>query len=168
MNTSTNKQPLLMDRPLCRVRRLDQSSTIGSIDPGTGTNGVLLVDCLQNDGALLENIWLIQRVANDRTLVNLYLSTSNVSLGVTASGGQADSFFLARTQMPVQAEIGFGQDFRLPRLLAPVAHAGPTGNPEVPQLRGLRVEKGFALWAACEGPGPHPNAPNIGVMGGLH
>lgn len=168
MNTTTNKLPLLMDRPYCRVLRLDGTSTVGSIDPGTGTNAVLLLDCTQNDGALVENIWLLQRFADDVTRVNLYLSTSNVSLGVTASGGQADSFFMGTAEMPINAEIGNTVDFRLPRVLAPVAHASASGNPEVPQLRGLRVEKGYCLWAACDGPGPHPNAPNIGIMGGLH
>ena len=97
---------MLMDRPLGRIRRLDQTSSTATIDPGTGTNGVLLASCVQNDGALIESVFLIQRVDNDRTIINFYLSTSEVSLGVTSSGGQADSYFFTRALMPINAKIG--------------------------------------------------------------
>ncbi len=64
-STSTNKAPLLMDRPLLVIAKLDGTSTPpGSIDPGSGTNAKLLVDCTNNDGALIESIALVQRVNN--------------------------------------------------------------------------------------------------------
>jgi hypothetical protein len=168
-STSTGKLPLLIDRPLLRVRKLDQSSSTPTIDPGTGTTGVLLVDCTQNDGALIEHIWLIQRIANNRNFVNLYLSTSSVALGVTATGGQADSYFVAQDRVPLNATVGVLKTMELPLLLAPVPHAAPgTGSTLVPQFRGLRIEKGWALWASCDGTGPHPDAPNIGCQGGFY
>jgi hypothetical protein len=112
---------------------------------------------------------LIQRIVNNRNFINLYLSTSSVALGVTATGGQADSYFVVQDRMPLNAAVGVLKTVELPLLLAPVPHAAPgTGSTLVPQFRGLRIEKGLALWAACDGTGPHPDAPNIGCQGGFY
>jgi hypothetical protein len=57
----------------------------------------------------------------------------------------------------------------LPLLLAPVPHANGASNVmREPQFRGLRLERGWALWAACDGAGPHASAPNVGITGGFH
>lgn len=64
-STSTNKQPLLVDRPLLAVK--DTSGLlVGTLPPNTGIDpansaGVLLVDCLKNDGALIEHLWTRSR-----------------------------------------------------------------------------------------------------------
>lgn len=169
--TATNKQPLLIDSPLCRIRRLDgTSSPVGTVDPGTGSNGVLLVDCTSNEGALIEHVWLIQRVANNQTAVNLYLSSSNLALGVTVTGGQADSFFLTQGQLGSNSPIGATGSFPLPLLLSPVPHAavGVSAGYVIPQFRGLRLERGEALWAAADVVTPDPDAPSIGVQGGFY
>jgi hypothetical protein len=161
---------LLIDRPLMRVRRLDQTYSQVAIDPGSGTNGVLLLDCLDNEGALIEDLFLIQRKANNVAIVNLYLSSSALSLGLTVTGGAADSFFLGRAEMPAASPVGQVVHFSLPRLLSPVPHASmivPTEGP-IPQFGGLRIERGMALWAAVDGVGPHPDAPNLGIQGGLY
>jgi hypothetical protein len=149
--TSTNKQPLLIDRPLMRIVRLDATSQpAGSADPGSGTNGVLCVDCTGNDGALIEDLWLIQRLANDVTPIRLFLSTSAVALGVGISGSQAEAHFLLEARFPATTELGTWLHLDLPRLLAPVPHApgvtplatAPTED-RPPQFGGLRIEKGF-------------------------
>jgi hypothetical protein len=165
--SSTNKQPLLIDRPLLEVKRLDATtSPAGTVDPGTGSTGVLLVDCTSNDGAVLDSIWLIQRVASNQAAVNLYISSSGYSLGVTATGGSAQAFFLGRAAFAAAAAVGETMEFKLPKLLAPVPHAGANVDNGPPQYRGLYLRKGLALWAAVESATAVAAAPNIGCQGG--
>jgi hypothetical protein len=161
-STSTNKAPLLIDRPLLEIKRLDGTSTpAGSVDPASGTNAALLVDCTANDGALIEVVQLVQRVAGNTTSVNLYLSTNPALLG-------ADAFFLAQTNLSGGGDPGATAIFPLPALLAPVPHSGEnnTATDLIPQFKGLRLAKGWALWAACNSSTPVANAPNILVQGG--
>ena len=165
--SSTNKQPLLIDRPLLEVKRLDATtSPAGTVDPGTGSTGVLLVDCTSNDGAVLDSIWLIQRVASNQAAVNLYISSSGYSLGVTATGGSAQAFFLGRAAFAGTAAVGETMEFKLPKLLAQVPHAGGNVDNGPPQYRGLYLRKGLALWAAVESVTAVAAAPNIGCQGG--
>jgi hypothetical protein len=176
--TSTNKSPLLVDRPIFRTVRLDQTSSLtGTVDPGTGSNGALLVSCIGNDGALLEDIQLIQRVANDTTAVNLYISNSEIALGVTTTGGRADAHFIGQFALPAAQAVGAKISFRAPFILAPVPHGPATYayadvptwlGQRAPLFQGQRIEKGWALWAAVAGNTPVANAPNISVQGGFH
>lgn len=163
-STSTNKTPLLIDRPLLRIKRLDATSTpAGSVDPGSGTNAALLVDCTTGDGALIEDIRLIQRVAGNTTSVNLYLSTSASIVGVEAH-------FIGQVNIAGGGDPGTVVRFPLPLLLAPVPHAGENNGATdaIPQFAGLRIERGLALWAACNSATPVANAPNILVQGGWY
>ncbi|MCE2835455.1 MAG: hypothetical protein LW834_00385 [Cyanobium sp. 49614_E6] len=166
--SSTNKQPLLIDRPLMVVTKLDNTtSPSGAVDPGTGSNGVLLVDCTSGDGAVIDSIWLIQRVASNQGAVNLYISSSAHSLGVTATGGAANAHFLGRLAFTGAVAVGETTEFKLPKILAPVPHAGSNdagGNP--PQYRALYLQKGQALWAAVESTTAVAGAPNIACQGG--
>jgi hypothetical protein len=161
-STSTNKAPLLIDRPLLEIKRLDGTSTpAGSVDPASGTNAALLVDCTANDGALIEVVQLVQRVAGNTTSVNLYLSTNAGLLG-------ADAFFLAQFNLSGGGDPGATAVFPLPSLLAPVPHSGgnDAATDAIPQFSGLRLAKGWALWAACNSSTPVATAPNILVQGG--
>lgn len=162
--------PLLVDRPLLEIARLDNStSPAASADPGTGSNGVLLVDCTDNDGAMLDAIFLIQRVDDNATQVNLYISSSSHSLGMTASGGSSNAHFLGRFGFGATQKVGAHAFAPLPYLLAPVPHAG--GNSaagEPPQFRGLYLKRGQALWAAAASAAADPAAPNIAAQGGYY
>jgi|GEM_PF-1767871 hypothetical protein len=175
--TSSNKQPLLIDRPLHVVARLDQTSQpAGSVDPGTGTNGVLLVDCTgTSDGAFLDTIFLIQRVSDDESIVNLFFSESNGMLGVVTTGGQANAWFINTCKFPATTPVGQHVEFELPHVLSPIPHAGAnlalqgrSGVSEPPRYRGLYVPRGKALWAAVFHPAPVPHAPNIACQGGWY
>ena len=57
-STSTNKQPLLIDRPLHIIKDLTTRfvDVDVSIDPGAGNRGLLMLDCTQNDGAVIESV----------------------------------------------------------------------------------------------------------------
>lgn len=168
-SSSTNKQPLLMDRPLLEVRRLDATSMpVTSVDPATGTSGVLLVDCTSNQGALIESVFLIQRVAGNSVPVNLYLSTSNQLLGSITDGGSADSWFLAQTSFEVGPDIGAMIEFTLPHVLAPVPHAGAATGSDAIRFRGLRLAAGQALWACVSSTSAVPGAPLIAAQGGFY
>jgi hypothetical protein len=172
-SSSASKQPLLVDRPLHVVARLDQSSQpAGSVDPGTGTNGVLLVDCTgSSDGAMLDTIYLIQRSSNDATVVNLFFSTSNQVLGVTTTGGQTNAWFINTAKFVATAAAGMQAEFVLPYILAPIPHSGGQASASAdipPRYRGLMIPRGLALWAAAFTPTPNPNAPNIGAQGGWY
>jgi len=167
-SSSTNKQPLLIDRPLLALSRLDNTtSPAGGVDPGTGSSGVLLADCTANDGAIIDTVWLIQRVDSNATAVNLYISTSAHGIGVTATGAAANAAFLLRFGFAAGAHVGETIEAKLPKLLAPVPHAGVNSSDGLPpQFRGLYLQKGQALWAAVESPTLQLGAPNIGCQGG--
>lgn len=174
-STSTNKQPLLVDRPLLSVVSLTATTHMpGTTEPTTGTAGVLLADCTNNDGGILDDIWLIQRSGNDTTPVNLFLSTSSQSLGVTTSGGSGSAVFLGRFAFAGNAPVGATISWQPPKLLAPVPHAGGSIGyivseiPEVPQFRGLLMPRGLALWAAVDSATAVSTAPNIACQGGLY
>jgi hypothetical protein len=178
-SSSTNKSPLLIDRPLHVVARLDQTSQpAGSLDPGTGTNGVLLLDCTgSSDGAFIDTIYLIQRVSDDESIVNLFFSESSGILGVTTTGGQANAWFINTCKFPPTSSAGSFVEFSLPFVLSPVPHAGTmeavpmsgtVGVQAPPRFRGLYVPRGKALWAAVFAPAPIPEAPNIALQGGWY
>ena len=169
--SSTNKLPLLIDRPLLKIASLaNTTSPAAGVNPTSASVGALLVDCTgTSDGAFIESIWLLQRVAADVTPVNLYVSSSATALGLLATGGVADAYFIGRFQQDAGAAVGAIALAALPPVLAPIPHAGTSdldGNP--PQYRGLRIPRGLALWAAAETTTAKASAPNIGVQGGFH
>lgn len=146
-----------MDRPLLVIGSLSGTITPGgSIDPGSGSNGRLLVDCTTNDGALIETISLIARRDGIDVPVCLYLSRSAVLLN-------ADAFFMARFSMDAASVAGDSTLLPLWPLLAPVPAAGNNAA-----LEGLRLARGFALWAACQSATAVADAPNILVQGGFY
>ena len=73
--TSTNKQPLLVDRVLHYVRNLDNAINTTLDIVGINT-AVLVVDAISSDGAILEDIYSIARADYaEASTINLYLST---------------------------------------------------------------------------------------------
>ena len=160
---------MLVDRPLMRVRGLDKTTTLAStVDPGTTSNGVLLVDCTKNDGACIDTIWLIQRVADNKVAVNLYLSSSAVALGTAYAGSQSESYYLGSMALADSSKIGATAAFKLPKLLSPVPHAGASTSDTPLQFTGLLVESGYALWAAVASATPQADAPLIALQGGFY
>lgn len=168
-SSSTNKAPLLIDRPFMRVRGLEQSTGLtGTVDPGTSSNGVLLLDCTKNDGACVDSIWLIQRVAGNTATINLYLSSSAVALGTAYAGSKAESYYLGSLVFPSSSAVGATVEFKLPKVLSPVPHAGAQTGGEPLQFRALLVESGMALWAAAQSAVPVSGAPLIALQGGFY
>ena len=163
-STSTNKQPLLVDRVLHEVVDLSGATVaeLAGLDI-TGTNSAApVIDCTTNDGAIVEDIYAIAREVTTGYKINLYLSTAadylrsqqSVYVGSLTGG----------TTTGEKTRIAAGD---LPYILAPMPHTGSTDN----KFAALYVPRGKALWAAVEQQAPADqatSAPLLGVQGGFY
>ena len=166
--TSTNKQPLLVDRVLHEVQPLafrtvanDAGTTIGGLN-----DAAMLIDCTQGDGAIIEDIYVISRGA--AYTVNVYLSTANDYLRPN------QGVFVSSVESLAQ-EGSFQHLIQMPYILAPVPQAGDvlgtTGSAVPLQFRAIYVPRGKALWAAAQKVDANDDgssAPIIGVQGGYY
>ena len=153
-STSTNKQPLLVDRVLHNVVNLDNAA-VGAIDV-IGTNTAeLIVDCTGTDGCVVEDIYLISRSSAPHK-VNLYLSTASDYLR-PGEGMYIGSITSSTTSGEVVSMDS------LPKILAPMPHTGTEA-----QFRALYIPKGKALWAGREDIAAINDAPLIGAQGGWY
>ena len=73
--TSTNKQPLLVDRVLNNVIDLN-TAAVAAIDVAGTNTALLLVDGTNSDGCIIESIYAIARGTTEYT-INLYLSSAS-------------------------------------------------------------------------------------------
>ena len=154
--TSTNKQPLLVDRVLHYVVNLDQAINTTLDIVGTNT-AILIVNAVNSDGAILEDVYSIARKdAGGGETINLYLSTGADYLrpneGVLVgqfTGGTAIGQVTRWTDMP--------------RTLTPAPQVGTE-----PQNRALYVPKGYALWAARQSSANLTDGPLLGCQGGWY
>jgi hypothetical protein len=160
-STSTNKQPLLVDRVLHEVVDL-VGSTVAQ-DAGvdiSGTNSAaLIIDCTTNDGAILEDIYSIGRTTAYK--INLYLSAAADYLRTQQSVyiGTLTSSSSVGTKTRIASE-------NLPYVLAPMPHAGTDS-----QFNAIYIPRGRALWAAVEQQSANDQAvtaPLLGVQGGYY
>ena len=152
--TSTNKQPLLVDRVLHYVVNLD-TAAVGAIDVAGTNTALLIVDGTTQDGAIIEDIYSIAR-GTSKSTINLYLSSSSDYLrpneGVLI--GQFDS----------ATTIGAVTSWTtMPKILAPMPHTGSES-----QFRALYIPKGKALWAARQSTTIATDGPLLGCQGGWY
>ena len=165
-STSTNKQPMLVDRVLHEVVDLAGSTVAenAGIDI-TGTNSAtIIIDCTTNDGAIIEDIYSIARQIATGYKINLYLSSASDYLR------QQQSVYVGSltgsTTTGTKTRIADGD---LPYILAPVpAVEGPSGEN---RFAAIYIPRGRALWAAVEAQSPTDQAlaaPLIGVQGGYY
>ena len=153
-STSTNKQPLLVDRVMHNVVNLDNAA-VGAIDV-IGTNTAeLIVDGTQSDGCIIEDLYLVSRSSAPHK-VNLYMSTAADYLR-PGEGMYIGSITSSTTEGEI---VSFDS---MPKILAPMPHTGTEG-----QFRALYIPKGKALWAGREDIAAINDAPLIGVQGGWY
>jgi len=152
--TSTNKQPLLVDRVLHNVVDLN-AAAVGAINViGTNT-AALIVDATQSDGCILEDIYCISRSTAPQ-IINLYLSTSFDYLRPN------EGVFIGQlTSATKEAEVTHLET--MPRVLAPMPHTGTEG-----QFRALYIPKGKTLWAGRQDIAIVNDGPLLGVQGGWY
>ena len=168
-STSTNKQPLLVDRVLYESVGTETLASGSDTDLNIlGTNSSFpLVNCVDNDGAILEDMFVIARSSTPYT-VNFYFSSASDYLR------PQDSVFCGSITSPTT--IGDFQNVtKLPRILAPVPATGnTTGLREGEPLRNeaLYVPRGKVLWVTIQRASvpanPTGNTPIAGVQGGYY
>ena len=161
--TSTNKQPLLVDRVMHRLLNTD-SAAAGAIDIAGTNTALALVDGSNSDGCIIESIYAISRGATEHT-VALFMSQSNDYLR-PVEGIYVGGFKSATTE----GEVTEWEN--APKILAPVAQAGDiptteaTGKPL--QFRAFYLPKGMTLWVARLSNSIATDGPIVGAQGGWY
>jgi hypothetical protein len=152
--TSTNKQPLLVDRVLHYVVNLD-SAAVGAIDVAGTNTALLIVDGTTSDGAIIEDLYSIARGTQEST-INLYMSSSSDYLRPT-EGVLVGQFASATTAGEKTSWDG------MPKILAPMPHTGTEQ-----QFKAFYLPKGRALWAARQSTVVVTDGPLLGCQGGWY
>ena len=152
--TSTNKQPLLVDRVLHYVVDLN-TAAVAAIDVAGTNTALLIVDGTQLDGAIIEDIYSISRSTSEVT-INLYLSSAPDYLRPN------EGIFIG--QFKSATTVGDVTHWEnMPRILAPMPQVGTEQN-----FKALYVPKGKALWAARQSSEIVSDGPLLGCQGGWY
>ena len=150
--TSTNKQPLLVDRVFHEIVPTKEATNLGIDVVGTNS-AALLLNCLGTDGAIVEYLYALSRDDAAAYDVNVFLSSNNDYMRPT------EAFFIGT--LTSSDTIGARTELELPITLTPVPQVGTD-----PRNRGLYVPSGKALWVARNSDEDVATAPLIGAQGG--
>lgn len=148
--TSTNKQPLLVDRIFHEIVNTNLAYNDGMNVVGTNS-AELLLNCIGTDGGIVEDVYVISR-SSSKYKINLYLSTNNDYLR------PSEAAFIGSVESATT--IGDVTRMTLPQCLTPVPQHTDVKN------TALYVPSNKALWVAREGNNDVAEAPLIGVQGG--
>ena len=152
--TSTNKQPLLVDRVMHNVIDLN-TAAVASINVAGTNTALLLVDGSQSDGCIIEDIYAIARGSVEST-INLYMSSAFDYLRPN-EGVFIGSFKSATTAGNVTRWE------EMPKILAPMPQTGTES-----QFRALYLPKGKSVWAARQDTNTVNDGPLLGAQGGWY
>ncbi len=152
--TSTNKQPLLVDRVMHNVIDLNTAAVAEINVSGTNT-ALILVDGSQSDGCIIEDIYAIARGSVEST-INLYISSAFDYLRPN-EGLFIGSFKSATTAGNVTRWE------EMPKILAPMPQTGTES-----QFRALYLPKGKSVWAARQDTNTVNDGPLLGAQGGWY
>ena len=152
--TSTNKQPLLVDRVMHNVIDLN-TAAVASINVAGTNTALLLVDGSQSDGCIIEDIYAIARGTVEST-INLYISSAFDYLRPN-EGLFIGSFKSATTAGNVTRWE------EMPKILAPMPQTGTEA-----QFRALYLPKGKSVWAARQDTNTVNDGPLLGAQGGWY
>lgn len=118
--TSSNKQPMLVDRPLHSFASVGGAAgltTATNFNTPSGSGCVLLVDCSSNDGAIVDSISVIITEASTTTSTVLaFLSTAASQASISAS----NTACVASVAIPGGSTAGQRINMSLPPLTIPV------------------------------------------------
>lgn len=169
-STSTNKQPLLIDRPLHEFAILGATpALVEATNFATVLGGgcVPLVDCVDNDGAVIDSLSVVALQVGTSAVSALFLlSTSPTAFGITASN-------TAVVASAVVQSIAAGDrtNVPLPPLCVPVPNLGAESDVTEANKKntGLYVPAGRVLYTglstAISAPSPATKV-NIFAQGG--
>ena len=138
-STSTNKQPLLIDRVFNNLITSDTlaSGSASSINIEGSNSAAVLVDCTTNDGGIIEDLWTISRSTVPQKVL-FYLSTAVDYL--RANEGVYVGEITTSNVIGTYANVA-----QLPAVLAPVPQVGTN-----PKNSAFYVPSGKALWATVQ------------------
>lgn len=153
--TSTSKQPMLVDRPLHETVAIGGAaglSTSSNFNTPLGSGCALLVDCTSNDGASIDSVaGLITQGGTSTETILLFLSTASTAALVTST----NTFLVASATIPGGNIAGQRVNIPLPALSVPVPSlASPavtvSAYPSETDKKntGLYVPAGKVLYAA--------------------
>lgn len=118
--TSSNKQPMLVDRPLHSFASVGGTAgltTATNFNTPNGSGCVLLVDCSSNDGAVVDSLSVIVTEASTTTSTVLaFLSTAASQASISAS----NTACVASVAIPGGSTAGQRVNMSLPALTIPV------------------------------------------------
>ena len=169
-STSTNKQPLMVDRPFLRGAKINNGSPI-TADSSTPEFGNLIQlvrvgDIPSEDGALVEDIFVVSNEGypNDGGVrsasFGVYVYAPNQAAPSTSA-----SLMVAKFEVGLSGDTeGLIQRVELPATVAPTPQTGDVNlvRPiEVGKSEALYLEKGYILCVGYLGDGP------AAVSGGL-
>jgi hypothetical protein len=169
-STSTNKQPLMVDRPFLRGAKINNGTSI-TADSSTPEFGNLIQlvrvgDIPSEDGALVEDIFVVSNEGypNDAGVrsaaFGVYVYAPNQAAPSTSA-----SLMVAKFEVGLSGDTeGLIQRIELPATVAPTPQTGDTNlvRPiEVGKSEALYLEKGYILCVGYLGDGP------AAVSGGL-
>jgi len=149
--SSSNKMPLLVDRPLHSFATLGGTSALTdstNLNTPSPAGCVLLVDCSANDGAVIDSLSII---ANEASLtasnVLVFLSTATTATSVTT----ANTAYVCGAAIASTSK-GDRTNISLPALSVPVPNLG--GDATVSELdkknTGLYVPSGALIYVGVD------------------
>lgn len=146
-STSTNKQPLLVDRPLHDFAILGSTPCLS--DPNDfssllGGGCALLVDCSGNDGAVVDSLSVIATQASTTGVYALFfLSTATTVLGISNTNTA-----LVASALVGSVSVGERTNVALPPLTIPVPSLGGQTSPTefTKKNTGVYVPAGLLLY----------------------
>ena len=145
--SSSNKMPLLVDRPLHSFATLGGAAALTTntnFNTPSGGGCVLLVDCISNDGAVVDSVSIIATEASTTAAsVLVFLSIAPSAAAVTS----ANTVCVANESISSSA-AGDRTNIALPPLCIPVPNlGGTTGASETDKKNtGLYVPSGAVLY----------------------
>ena len=118
--SSSNKQPLLVDRPLHSFATIGGPAALTSatnFNTPSSAGCVLLVDCASNDGAVIDSLSvLITEASTTTSTVLAFLSVATSSAAITA----ANTACVGAVAIPGGNTVGQRVNMSLPPLSVPV------------------------------------------------
>ena len=145
--SSSNKMPLLVDRPLHSFATLGGAAaltTATNFNTPSGGGCVLLVDCLTNDGAVVDSISIIANEASTTaSKVLVFLSIAASAASITSS----NTVCVASATISSTA-AGVRTNIPLPPLSIPVPNLGAQTTPSETDKKstGLYVPSGATIY----------------------
>ena len=169
-STSTNKQPLLIDRPL-HIQQTILNQKTGNTGYWLSNNSCTpFIDCTQNDGALIEDLYIISREATQH---NVSFFMSNTIDFLRENDTNNVTFVTRITSSVTPGEMEHAE--QLPYGIAPYPSVAisAANSRKSGQFMSLYIPRGKALWVgrAVESDASNlstATGPVVGAQGGFY